>query len=77
MLLHPRHRGTVPIFMDPHQTERVQLDGPRSAIGAIEHAAARTGRTWNHNLPTSWVSVSAITPRTSTMGAAWRTGAPC
>jgi hypothetical protein len=34
--------------MDPHQTERMQLDGPRSAIGAIEHAAARTGRTWNH-----------------------------
>jgi hypothetical protein len=28
----------------------VQLDGPRSAIGEIEHAAALAGRTWNTQL---------------------------
>jgi hypothetical protein len=48
MALHPRHRGDcADFFADLDQTEHVQLDGPRSAIGEIEHAAALAGRTWN------------------------------
>ena len=51
MALHPRHRGDcADFFADSDQTEHVQLDGPRSAIGEIEHAAARAGRTWNTQL---------------------------
>jgi hypothetical protein len=48
MVLHPRHRGNcADFFVAPQQTERVELAGPRSAIGEIEHAAARAERTWN------------------------------
>ena len=48
MVLHPRHRGDcADFYVDPQETERVALAGPRSAISAIEHAAARAGRTWN------------------------------
>jgi len=51
MVLHPRHRGNcADFFVDPDQTERLELDGPRSAIGELEHAAARAGRTWNTQL---------------------------
>lgn len=51
MVLHPRHRGTcADFFVAPHQTECMELDGPRSVIGVIEHAAASAGRTWNAQL---------------------------
>jgi hypothetical protein len=79
MVLNPRHRGDcADFFVAPHQTARVQLGGPVSAIGEIEHAAARAGRTWNTQLTyVLGLSVSAITRQTSTMGAARRTGVPC
>ena len=48
MVLNPRHRGDcAEFFVAPDQTESLQFDGPADAIGAIEHAAASTGRTWN------------------------------
>lgn len=48
MVLHPRHRGDcADFFAAPDQIARVQLDGPVAVIGAIEHAAAQAGRTWN------------------------------
>ena len=51
MVLHPRYRGTcADFFVAPHQTERMHFDGPVAVIGTIEHAAARTGRTWNDQL---------------------------
>ena len=51
MVLDPRHRGDcAEFFVAPDQTESMQLGGPRSAIGEIEHAAARAGRTWNAQL---------------------------
>ena len=51
MVLHPRHReNCAELFVAAHQTERMHFDGPRSAIGDIEHAAAQTGRTWSDQL---------------------------
>ncbi len=48
MVLHPRHRGDCAhFFVAPQQTERIHFDGPVAVINAIEHAAARAGRTWN------------------------------
>ena len=48
MGLHPRYRGNcADFFADPHQTARVQFDGPADVIGDIEHAAAQALRTWN------------------------------
>ena len=51
MVLNPRHRGDCgDFFVAPHQTHRVQLDGPAGVIGEFEHAAAQAGRTWNTQL---------------------------
>lgn len=51
MALHPCHRGDcAEFFVAPHQTEEMQLDGPVTVISAMEHAAARAGRTWNTQL---------------------------
>jgi hypothetical protein len=41
MVLHPRHRGDCEeFFVAPHQTARVQFDGPTAVIGKAEHRAA-------------------------------------
>jgi len=45
-------------------------------ISEIEHAAALAGRTWNTQL-TYVLELCLGYRQTSTMGAAWRTGAPC
>jgi hypothetical protein len=51
MRVHPRHRGDcADLFSTPEQTARIELDAPDSTISEIEHAAARTGRTWNAQL---------------------------
>jgi hypothetical protein len=51
MVLNPRHRADCyDFFTAPYQTASVQLDGPADVFGEIEHAAARTGRTWNTQL---------------------------
>src|SRR5688572_23176605 len=55
MQLHPRHRGDcAEFFVAPQQTERIEFGGPVATINAmvyaIEHAAARAGRTWNTQL---------------------------
>ncbi len=48
MELHPRYRwDCAEFFADPDHTERMQLNGPGSAIDAIGRAAAQAGRTWN------------------------------
>ena len=52
MRVHPRHRGTcADFYATPEQTARIELDGPVATINiikyAIEHEAARSGRTWN------------------------------
>ena len=78
MVLNPRHRGDCDeFFVAPHQTERIQFDDPRSAIGEIEHATARTGRTWNDQF--TYVVGLCLGYHSPDFddGAAWRTGAPC
>ena len=51
MVLNPRHRADCyDFYTAPHETNSMQFDGPADAIGTIEHAAARAGRTWNTQL---------------------------
>ena len=51
MVLHPRHRADCyDFFTAPHETHRVQFDGPADAICELERGAARVGRTWNAQL---------------------------
>lgn len=51
MVLDPRHRGDcADFFAAPDQTARMEVDGPCAAIGELEHAAAKGGRTWNAQL---------------------------
>jgi hypothetical protein len=51
MVLHPCHQAACfDFFTASHETERMQFDGPRSTISALEQAAAQAGRTWNGQL---------------------------
>lgn len=51
MRVQPRHRGDcADFFSSSDQTEFMQLDLPVNVLSAMEHAAARAGRTWNDQL---------------------------
>ena len=46
-MIEPRHRADcAEWFSSPNQTEYVLLDMPVSGRSAIEHGAAKAGRTW-------------------------------
>lgn len=48
MRVNPRHRGDcADFFSTPQETARIEFDAPVEVIGEMEHAAAKTGRTWN------------------------------